>query len=145
MYPLATVEEVNAMLAKSTVLEVDRLLKQGKLSQRKIAARLGVSRASVAAIASGRRGLHGKESADVGKRSKSTSGPPQRCPTCGHRVYLPCLICQTQQYQQFQRLLRMAGFSKARITQGGRPPKTQRRAICRHSRLRSRPARARCA
>ena len=59
------------MLATATVREIDRLLKKGELSQRKIAAQLGVSRGIVGAIASGRRGLYGRNPSD-----DLSCGPP---------------------------------------------------------------------
>jgi len=49
------------MLALAVVEEIERLLQEGTLSQRKIARRLNVSRGTVAAIASGQRGLYGRE------------------------------------------------------------------------------------
>jgi len=80
------------MLPTALVHEIDRLLKQGELSHRKIAARLGVSRGVVSAIAKGRRGLYGKESDDE-PRSLTPTLPPARCPRCGYRIYPPCLVC----------------------------------------------------
>lgn len=94
------------MLATALVHEIDRLLQEGKLSQRKIAARLGVSRGTVNAIASGRRGLHGKGPQDEDPASPIAS-PPARCPHCGYRVYLPCIICRVRQHKQQQQLLRL--------------------------------------
>lgn len=87
------------MLTTAMVHEIDHLLKEGRLSQRQIAARLGISRGTVGAIAIGRRGLFGKEpAAEPGQPSASPS-PPVRCPHCGHRVYAPCLICQARKYR----------------------------------------------
>jgi transcriptional regulator with XRE-family HTH domain len=81
------------MLSISTVREINRLLQEGQLSQRTIAARLGVSRGIVGAIASGRRSLQGKEERYQGLRAV-------RCRRCGYRVYPPCLICSTREYQR---------------------------------------------
>jgi hypothetical protein len=84
-----------SMHSTAMVLEIDRLLRAGELSHRKIAARLGVSRGTVSAIASGRRGLYGKDSFE---RVAPTlpSSPPARCKHCGYRVYQPCRICQAR-------------------------------------------------
>lgn len=87
------------MLALSMVMEIDRLLQDGKLSQRQIAARLGVSRGSVAAIANGRRGLHGTEPPLDGIAAANSRARPERCPHCGYRVQLPCQICLTRIYE----------------------------------------------
>ncbi|MEX2309487.1 MAG: helix-turn-helix transcriptional regulator [Pirellulales bacterium] len=86
------------MLPKALIHEIDRLLKQGGLSHRKIAARVGVSRGVVSAIANGRRGLFGKNPEDD-RRTHVPNSPPMRCPCCGYRVYLPCLICEARQHK----------------------------------------------
>ena len=91
------------MLALSTVLEIDRLLQQGTLSQRQIAARLGVSRGTVGAIASGRRGLVGTEPPAHGALTAASRARPERCLRCGHRVRMPCLVCSTRHYQTVQK------------------------------------------
>ncbi len=80
------------MLAAKTVAEIQRLLDGKTLSQRRIAALLGVSRGSVAAIASGkRRAVLAEECDDV---PPEHSGPPARCAGCGGLVYMPCLLCR---------------------------------------------------
>jgi hypothetical protein len=94
------------MLAMSIVHEIARLLFEGELSQRQIARRLGVSRGTVQAIASGRRGLHGK--APAGDHSVSYgSSPAMRCPRCGYRIHVPCLVCRSRQHRERQRILRL--------------------------------------
>jgi hypothetical protein len=92
------------MLPTTLVHEIDRLLQEGELSHRKIAARLGVSRGTISAIASGRRGLYGKEPVDA-HLLRVPSSPPTRCPHCGYRVYFPCNICRTRAHRRRQRLL----------------------------------------
>jgi hypothetical protein len=87
------------MLPQSLIHEIDRLLKQRRLSHRKIAARVGVSRGTVSAIASGRRGLHGKDLREAEFRSLVPIAPAARCCRCGYRVYLPCLICAARQHK----------------------------------------------
>jgi hypothetical protein len=79
------------MLPTATILEIDRLLKEGRLSQRQIASRLKVSRGTISAIAHGRRGLYGNDPDEV---RPAHASPPARCPTCGYCVYLPCRICK---------------------------------------------------
>ena len=75
------------MLSLSLVQEIDRPLQEGKLSQRKIAARLGVSRGTDGAISNGRRGIHGKETLVDASGPLVAQGPPE----CGvlrlHRLY----------------------------------------------------------
>ena len=91
------------MLPTTLVHEIDRLLREGELSHRKIAAHLGVSRGTISAIASGRRGLYGKEPFET-YSPLVPSSPPTRCPHCGYRVYLPCLICRMREHKQRQLL-----------------------------------------
>jgi len=84
------------MIAQKTVDEVRLLLAEGELSQRKIAARLGISRGTVYAIASGRR-RDRRTAGDAGGGRDGhgdSSGPPQRCPGCGGLVYMPCRLCR---------------------------------------------------
>jgi hypothetical protein len=87
------------MLAKSLVDQIDHLLREGGLSQRAIARRLGVARGTIAAIASGRRGLHGRESETNDADTLAPLAPAERCRRCGHRVYLPCLVCRNRDYR----------------------------------------------
>lgn len=84
------------MIAASVVENIKRLLSEGRLSQRKIALRLGVSRGTVNAIALGKR------PDDSNRRKKSSddflppTGPVARCRTCGALVQMPCLACQVR-------------------------------------------------
>jgi hypothetical protein len=89
------------MLSTAIILEIDRLLKEGELSHRKIAARLNVSRGTISAIANGRRGLFGRDP-DVDWPARAHLSPPTRCRGCGYRVYMPCLICSARKYRQQQ-------------------------------------------
>lgn len=80
------------MLAPERVAEVKRLLAEGSLSQRRIAKQTGVSRATVGAIASGKRpdySIRRPEETDP----LTPTGPPSRCKGCGGMVYLPCRVC----------------------------------------------------
>lgn len=85
------------MLALGKVKEVERLLVEGQLSQRKIAQAIGVSRATVSAIASGTRPDY---AARVRARAEADEfqplGPIERCPSCGGRVYMPCRLCRVR-------------------------------------------------
>ncbi len=85
------------MLSLYLVEEICRLLEEGDLSQRKIAKKLGVSRGTVSALATGRRGAYGREPKDD---APETLGPPERCPGCGMLVVLPCVYCRAVEYRQ---------------------------------------------
>jgi hypothetical protein len=85
------------MLAPKTVAEIQRLLDLKTHSQRRIAAMLGVSRGSVAAIASGKRRDVLADAAD--EAPMEPSGPPARCPGCGGLVYMPCVLCRLRNEQ----------------------------------------------
>lgn len=87
------------MLTLEIVAEIKRLLDNGSHSQRKIAAMLRVSRGTVQAIASGKRGLHGREpTAEL----QALDAQPTRCPGCGARVYLPCVLCRAREYRLYR-------------------------------------------
>lgn len=121
------------MLALSVVEEVDRLLKEGELSQRQIAERLNVSRGSVSAIASGKRGLHGRTPDDeLGEHAPAL--PAERCPMCGFLVHKPCLVCRTREYRHGRRVL--AALASERSAQPRRrrrfPPRRRQRSCHSH-------------
>lgn len=85
------------MISAETALEVETLLAEGRLSQRQIAQRLGISRGTVNNIARGRRVLrsrHRGETTAGGPEIAYPSGPVGRCRFCGSLVRQPCLACQ---------------------------------------------------
>ena len=85
------------MLDEGVVNQVKRLLATGRHSQRKIARMTGVSRGSVTAIALGRRpDYRAIRSKPAEQDAPPFSGPPQRCPTCGGLVLMPCALCRTR-------------------------------------------------
>jgi hypothetical protein len=92
------------MLPLKQVEEVRRLVDAGELSQRKIAAKLAVSRGTVSAIASGKRGLYGCES-DPLDNLNSSGTPPERCLGCGALVFMPCVLCKTRAYIAQQQVI----------------------------------------
>ena len=83
------------MLAPYIVAEIRRLLAEDRLSQRKIAQRLGVSRMTVYMIATGKRpDYEQRRSCDD---EEPLTGPPRRCPGCGGMVLQPCQLCRVRQ------------------------------------------------
>ncbi|WP_197526099.1 hypothetical protein [Botrimarina colliarenosi] len=84
-------------MALEQVLEVRRLLDEGQLSRRAIAAATGVSRGSVGAIAKGERGLFGAPPVEP---EVFRSAAAQRCPGCGGMVFLPCVLCEAVAHRQ---------------------------------------------
>jgi len=80
------------MIALEIVLDIKRQLADGKLSQRQIARQTGISRATISAIASGRRPEYEPRVRD--DEPERPTGPPVRCTGCGGRVYLPCRLCR---------------------------------------------------
>jgi DNA-binding XRE family transcriptional regulator len=90
------------VLSLEIIQEVKRMLDKGEYSQRKIAQILDISRGTVNAIASGKRGLHGAESEKNLPLSRLT---PERCGGCGALVYMPCVLCQARAYRELQAML----------------------------------------
>jgi DNA-directed RNA polymerase subunit RPC12/RpoP len=72
---------------------VERMLAEGLVSQRKIAKLVGISRGTVNSIALGRRPRISTP-ADEFERQR---GPLVRCPGCGGKVFMPCLLCHVRQ------------------------------------------------
>ena len=87
------------MIAPKIVAEIRRLLDLKTHSQRRIAALLGVSRGTVAAIASGRRATTCRRT-QCDDDPAEPSGPPARCPGCGGLVYMPCLLCRLRKTER---------------------------------------------
>jgi hypothetical protein len=88
------------MLARTVVAEIQRLLEEGRMSQRAVAHRVGVSRGTVHAIAHGRRRdrRSGRESVS---ELTPLDGPVERCPGCGGKVQMPCLLCRLRAMQRY--------------------------------------------
>ncbi len=87
------------MLAHGKVKEVERLLAEGKFSQRKISKLVGVSRGTISAIANGQRPDYEALARERGDDIEP-QGPIERCQTCGGRVYMPCRLCRVRALQQ---------------------------------------------
>ena len=81
------------MITATVVEEIRRMLREGRLSQRKIASQIGVSRGTVNAIALGRRRRRRDARPGRGRGFIPPTGPLVRCPGCGGRVQMPCLLC----------------------------------------------------
>jgi transcriptional regulator with XRE-family HTH domain len=84
------------MIDSETVAEIKRLLAEGNLSQRKIAAKLRVSRGTIAAIAAGRRPDYEELRKQRAEEEAISAGPIKRCPSCGGTVHLPCRLCHVR-------------------------------------------------
>jgi len=82
------------------VRQIGRLLDEGQLSQRGIAAALGVSRGVVGQIAAGTRGLHGRGETVSLAKPATGEALAARCPGCGGKVYMPCRLCRTRAFTQ---------------------------------------------
>jgi len=102
------------MLPVAKVQEVQRLLAETELSFRKIARAAGVSRATVAAIASGKRPDY-----EARRRERELAcqppGPVVRCPGCGYRVYSPCIACRVRSMRELERPMNSRPRSAFRI------------------------------
>jgi len=92
------------MLDPALIMEVKRLLKQTSFSQRKIAMLTGVSRASIGAIASGRRPEYpARCNPQRDEEEEIPRGPLERCRSCGGLVFMPCLLCRVRAIKRKER------------------------------------------
>ena len=96
------------MLSIAVVQEIRRLLDERQMSQRAIALKLGVSRAIVSSMASGQRGLFGREPGDQPERvsPKHETSLPIRCRSCGGMIHAPCRLCEAREFRRRTMLLR---------------------------------------
>ncbi len=109
------------MLPLATIKEIHLLLERGELSQRQIADMLGVSRGTVCAVASGRRGLYGT-AADANEVGLDFEGTAVRCPGCGAHVFMPCLLCRARKVREahetsmanMAKMTKLANISRAK-------------------------------
>jgi Helix-turn-helix domain len=121
------------MLSISVVEEIADHLAEGKLSQRAISRRLGVSRATVSAIARGKRGLYGR-SEESQMLEPNLLEPPQRCDSCGYRVHLPCLVCRVREYRRGREILAAHGNGRPKPSRDARTRRSpRRRRRCRNA------------
>ena len=90
------------------------MLDEGQLSHRNIALKLGVSRGTIGAIASGRLGIHGRESGPEITEYGFQESAPERCHDCGAMVYKPCVLCRTLAYRSRRRWVHIRKVSPQR-------------------------------
>ena len=83
------------VIAPLVVAEIKRLLCEG-VSQRDIARRIGVSRTTVGAIATGKRQEQAVEKEAVAEPGPDLLSLPTRCNRCGYKVHLPCQVCRVR-------------------------------------------------
>jgi len=82
------------MIGPAAIEEIQRLLAEGDLSQRKIAKVMKVSRGTVAAVASGKRRPYYPRPEDS---DEQFMGPVRRCPGCGGMATMPCRACRIRE------------------------------------------------
>ena len=83
------------MLRQGTVDLIRQLFDDG-VSQRRIACRMRVARETVRRILDGRR-MESEACED--DTLQLSEGLPQRCPSCGGLVYMPCLGCRARVFK----------------------------------------------
>ncbi len=91
------------MIAPFVIREIQRLLRQGRFSQRQIARKLRISRGTVNAVAQGKRTEDSVHKTGCEEKSEGIvfpTGAPTRCPECGKLVQKPCLACQLRKLRK---------------------------------------------
>jgi len=79
------------MIAEAKIREAELMLARGKMSQREIAKRTGLSRGTISSIAGGTRKIQVK-TVDL-NMPQEPEGPPVRCSGCGAMAQMPCVLC----------------------------------------------------
>src|SRR5215211_2460466 len=92
------------MIAAGKVQEVQQLLSEGLYSQRQIAKRTGVSRATIAAIADGSRPDYEAQRLlrNLRTAEEESQGPVERCKGCGGLTQMPCRLCRVRKFKAEQ-------------------------------------------
>jgi len=93
------------MIATEKIERIQELLEEGRVSQRKIARLVGVSRGTVGAVAAGRRRATPCSCRPSETEAFDVTGPLERCPGCGGLVYMPCLACRVRSMGERRRWL----------------------------------------
>ena len=101
------------MIALVKIKEAERLLAEGKLSHRKIALAVGISRATVGAIATGKRPDYESRRLEQANQVEPV-GPLERCPGCGGLVHTPCRLCRLRQARALEQEVARACRQRAR-------------------------------
>jgi transcriptional regulator with XRE-family HTH domain len=101
------------MIASPKIQQVQRLLIEGNLSQRKIAAIVGIGRATVSQIAKGKRTSY-EDYERPRIEALEAVGPLARCPGCGGMVYTPCRLCRVRELKAHEEALARAHRRRAR-------------------------------
>lgn len=101
------------MIESLKILQAERLLADGKLSQRKIAAIVGIGRATVSAIVAGKRSSATNDERG-GTLDNGPPGPVERCRGCGGMVYTPCRLCRVRKVKAHEEALARAFRRHAR-------------------------------
>jgi DNA-binding XRE family transcriptional regulator len=81
------------MISANIVEDIRQMLAEGRLSQRAIAVRTGISRGTVSAIAQGKRRDYPARYAPGDALFVPPAGRHVRCPGCGALAQMPCLAC----------------------------------------------------
>ncbi|MGA2067940.1 MAG: hypothetical protein ABSG86_23425 [Thermoguttaceae bacterium] len=84
------------MIPAWKVEAIQTLLAEGRMTQRAIAKQVRVWRGAVADIAHGTRPAHRGADRETAPDALWCEGPPERCPSCGGLVNMPCLACRTR-------------------------------------------------
>ena len=101
------------MIALDKLHEAQRLLALGTLSQRKVSAIVGISRATVSSIAKGTYRPRQTQRREDDEPYPPV-GPVSRCPSCGRLVQIPCLACRVERIQDQERRMLQEARRKVR-------------------------------
>jgi hypothetical protein len=109
------------MIEQTKVEQIQRMLTDERLSQRKIAKLTGVSRATVAGVADGSRPDYSARQVERQTLLDEPTGPPVRCPGCGGRVYAPCRLCRVRRLKEEARTQAPIAPRRPRPIAAGQP------------------------
>ncbi len=107
------------MIPDEKLKEVERLLLERKLTHRQIAELTGLSRGQVGRIYRGKLPKRRLPPPSAPADPLGPQSPPERCPTCGAMVYMPCVACRVRAILARRRRRREQG--RRRMSCSGEP------------------------
>lgn len=102
------------MVGADKIQRVEDLLAADRYSYRTIALLVGVSRSIVSEVANGERRARMAAKQAIDEAPRMLLGPVERCPGCGQRAFMPCMLCAVRAEKSRDREKQLSRYRAAR-------------------------------